>query len=352
MRPLTQPKPTYQAPWGLRSGLAMTIYAALRASDRWERLTHEPEPIYTEHVFAGAQEVPIFGKFAQPPSGNRPTPKGTIVATYGITGSLDDQWFLKILGRKAIARDYAIVLFDWRAHGKTAKLSPVLTSDGLFEGDDFVQIAKQAKALGCPPPYWFMGYSLGGQLALWGIKSGQSDPEFVDDFAGGAVICPSLDSERSLTALVSTPIGRYLERAITKQLRKLANELAGYHPGEFDPAAIARARSIWTFDEELVIGRLGFATVPEYYTTSSALAILPNLTKPTQILYAANDPLFDAAIVPELQAIAQENPAIDLWLTAQGGHVGYLSNKACQHAWGDRDPWWAWNRILDGCDRM
>lgn len=353
---LSQPsQPSYQAPWGLRSGLAMTVYTALRLSQRWEHYTQETAPSYQDHIFTGAQSVPIFGQYslppiAQPDQKTKSKIKGTIVATYGITGNLDNQWFLKILRRKAIDRNYAVVLFDWRAHGKTAQLSPVLTSDGLFEGQDFVEIAKQAKALGCPPPYWFMGYSLGGQLALWGIKAGQDDPDFAPDFAGGAVICPSLDSERSLTTLVSTPIGRYLERVITKQLRTLAHELLAYHPTEFDPAAIDRAKSIWTFDEQLVIGRLGFATVSDYYTASNALTILPHLTKPTQILYAADDPLFDPAIIPELQAIAHKNAALHLQLTAQGGHVGYLSNKACQRAFGDRDPWWAWNRILENCD--
>jgi len=48
---------------------------------------------------------------------------------------------LRILGRKAFAQGYAVVLFDWRAHGKTALLSPSLTSDGLYEGEDFVRIA-------------------------------------------------------------------------------------------------------------------------------------------------------------------------------------------------------------------
>ncbi len=77
----------------------------------------------------------------------------------GFTGVLDNQWFLRLLGRKAFARGYAVVLFDWRAHGKTAELSPTLTSDGLYEREDFVRIAA-AKAMGCPP-------HSGLQASLW-----------------------------------------------------------------------------------------------------------------------------------------------------------------------------------------
>jgi predicted alpha/beta-fold hydrolase len=154
-------------PWYLQQGFAMTLYSAWYASRTWEKTVIESEPPYQSRIFWGAGGVPIYGQVAIPPQA-----KATLVATYGITGDLDNQWFLRLLGRKAYAQGYAVVLFDWRGHGKTAELSPTLTSDGLYEGEDFVRIASQAKALGCPTPLWLAGYSLGGQLALWGVKMG------------------------------------------------------------------------------------------------------------------------------------------------------------------------------------
>lgn len=341
----------YQPPLALRPGLVMTLYTALWQARHWHTQVHEPAPPYQDADFRGAQAVPIFGQVAIPPH-----PQGTIVATYGITGSLADQWYLHILGRKAFAQGRAVVLFDWRAHGKTAQLSPTLTSDGLYEGEDFVRIAAQAKALGCPPPFWFVGYSLGGQLALWGVKAAQ-DLNLVshslelspEDLGGAAVVCPSLDSQRSLQYLMNHPLGRYLEQAIARSLQRLAADLATAHPGTLDPTAIARAQTIWGFDQELVIPRLGFATVEDYYAASSPLPFLPQVQRPTFILYAADDPLFDPTIVPDLQAVCDRNPALHLCLTQHGGHVGYLSNRTSQRASGDRDPWWAWNRVLEWC---
>jgi uncharacterized protein len=342
---------SYTPPWTLQNGLAMTLYAVLKMSQKWEAYTVEPEPPWQPQVFTGAEDVPIFGKVAIPKNA-----KATIVGTYGITGDLENQWFLKILGRKAFAQGYAIVLFDWRAHGKTAELSPTLTSDGLYEGEDFVRIAAKAKAIGCPALFWFTGYSLGGQLALWAVKSAAEPPSGLGlteaDMGGGAVICPSLDSQRSLSYLSRDVLGRQLDQAITRQLKKLARRMYDYHPMAIDPAAIARVKDIWTFDQELVIEKLGFSTVEEYYQASSPLHQLPRLNKPTLILYAADDPMFDPAIVPDLQAICAQNSAIDLVLTAYGGHVGYLSSKACQHQAKDHDPWWAWNRILNWFDQQ
>ncbi|NEP42042.1 MAG: alpha/beta fold hydrolase [Okeania sp. SIO2H7] len=348
------PNLSYSPPGFLKNGTVMTVYTALRMRSSWENTISLPEPPYQETIFTGANDVPIFGLVAIPE-----TPRGTIVATYGITGTLDNQFYLKLLGRKAYSRGYAVVLFDWRAHGKTGLLSPTLTSDGLYEGDDFVCIAAKAKAMGCPAKFWLAGFSLGGQLALWAGKSARALPQQAremgleeKDIGGITVICPSIDSNRSLNYLERHPISRYLERAIAKGLKKLACELSNAHPGVFDKEAIARANSIRNFDRELVISRLGFPSVEAYYDATSPIYFLPNLDTRTLIIYAEDDPLFAPSIVPELKAICRDNDAIELRSTRYGGHVGYISSKKCQQQANDPDIWWAWNRALEWIERQ
>ncbi len=330
---------SYRPPLLLNTGLAMTLHMAFVAPRNWQNPQNLPEIFWQNQIFLGEQDVPIFAQFAVPKN-----PRGTIIGTYGITGDLNNQWILKIFAAKAFAQDYAVVIFDWRAHGKTAQLSPTLTSDGLYEGKDFVKIAVQAKQIGCPPPFWLTGYSLGGQLALWGIKE---STELDSEIAGGAVICPSLDAERSLAYLESSFWGRAIDRAIAKSLKALALDLYNYHPQDIDLKAIQRAHSIRTFDQELVIPRLGLTSTSEYYELSSPLPFLEKLGKPTLIIYAADDPMFEPSLVPELREIAQNNQQLKLILTAHGGHVGYLSSSACQTQAQDPDPWWAWNRVLE-----
>jgi uncharacterized protein len=334
----------YSAPWWLPNGLAMTLYMSKISTADWQATITEPEPIYQEQIFRGSQGIPIFALRSE--IGH----KGTVIATYGITGSLEDQFLLRILGRKLSARGYGAILFDWRAHGKTGLLSPVLTSDGIHEGDDFVQIALQARSQGFPPPYWFIGYSLGGQLALWGAKVGAECSDLKQDLAGCVAVCPNLDSNRSLSYLVCSVVGRKIEKAIARNLKELAYQLADAHPGVFDPKAIERSQTIEGFDRELVIGSLGFATVADYYNASCPLPFLGTLKTPTALFYAADDPMFAPSLIPELRQIANQNSALDLILTPTGGHVGYWSSPKCQAQWGDRDPWWVWNRTIDWLD--
>lgn len=325
----------------------MTVYASLVTCARWEKTLSLLEPAYQPARFAGANQVPLAGQYAMPPGA-----RGTLVATYGITGEVADQGALRSLGTKAYHAGYAIVLFDWRAHGKSALLSPTLTSDGLYEGEDFVRIAAQALALGCPAPIWFAGYSLGGQLALWGLKASEDNELLAavgleaGAIAGGFVVCPNLDAWRSLNYLVKQPLGRYIEKRIAQALKKLAYQLYETHPGAIAADAIERADSILAFDRELVIERLGFKTVEDYYYASSPFRFLSELQRPCLIFYAADDPLFDPSIVPDLRRSDRENPQLQLVLTPHGGHVGYLSSAANQRENSDPDPWWAWNRAL------
>lgn len=343
--------PPFVPPWFLQNGLAMTLYTALVTNQTWSHNTDLLPVSSQDYIFKGYGDVPIFGRWAAPERS-----RGTVVATYGITGSLDDQWQLEILGRKAYQRGYGLVMFDWRAHGKTAELSPTLTSDGLYEGHDYIALASQAKALGCAPPFWFMGYSLSGQLALWGAKAAMDLPPdsglVPGDIGGVVVVCPSLDSNRSLRYLTADPLGKYLERSIARELKRLAQRLHQLHPDHFDLAAIDRANSIWGFDHELVIGRLGFASVEDYYDASSPLPFMADLSIPTLILYAADDPLFSPEIIPDLRRVCATNPKIDLVLTDHGGHVGYYSSSAGQRLAGDSDPWWAWNRALNWVEQV
>ncbi|MBV5261750.1 alpha/beta fold hydrolase [Synechococcus moorigangaii CMS01] len=337
----------YQPPLWLRSGMAMTIYAAFGAAQQWQHQGPGCSLPFREIVLTGAAGTPIFCQYAQPKE-----TKGTIVATYGITGSLADQWFLDILAHKAFQASYGILLFDWRAHGKTAALSPDLTSDGLFEGEDFVRLAAQGKQqLGLKPPFLFSGYSLGGQLALWGLKKAQELNLSTlglraTDILAGAVICPSLESHRSLSYLEGHPVKRLFEQAIAKNLQKLAWQLQSYHPQAFQTDVIEKATTIREFDQYLVIPPLGFATTQAYYEATSPLYFLEDLQRPTFILYAADDPLFAPDLIQDLRYVSQRNPHLKTQITQFGGHVGYISDRQCQRHWGDSDPWWAWHRIL------
>ena len=345
---------TYTPPLWLRDGLAMTLHAIWWTGARWLE-TADDRPQYRSVAVPAADSIHLHGWLS--PIDETKSPRGTIVATYGITGHLEDQWYLRQFGRRARDRGYAVLLLDWRAHGKSAEHSPVFTSDGIHEGRDFLHAADWLKTQGYPAPFFFCGYSLGGQLALWAARYGsQWDDCYhhlqLSDLGGVSALVPSLHSTRSLKFLASHDTGRRIDRSITQNIHHLVRNIHRYHPDEVDLSLLDRVRTIWDYDREYSIPRLGFATVEDYFDASSPLPFLPELTLPTQIIYAINDPMFDPTLVGDLRDACADNPAIDLMLTQYGGHVAHRSNRACQQSYGDPDCWWAMHRSLDWIDRQ
>jgi len=339
----------YQPPLYLKNGLIQTLYIAKIMNQKWQQnLNLAPVP-YQENIYYGIDKTPLYALTTIPPKA-----KGTIIATYGITGNLENQWYLEVFARKAYYQGYSLILFDWRAHGKSLPLSPALPSDGIFEGSDFLSIAAQAKKENFPSKFWFTGYSLGGQLALWAIFYGSSLSKTIkdsglteEDIGGCGVICPSLDAQKSLNYLENHPIKKYLDKAITENLKELIINLHQYYPREIDLEILSSIHSIRTVDEYLVIPTLGYKTVADYYYASSPFRILSKISKPTLIMYAEDDPMFCPTIIPDLQQEVRNNRYLDLMLTQYGGHVGYINSKKGQQLNGDDDIWWAWNRFLD-----
>ena len=338
--------PPYHPPYALGQGWLQTLWSVAYYGRLWQRwgdrapwLTHLPPIPWQAHIFHGAEHVPLWGQWSCPPGAQR-----TAILTYGITGNTETAWYAHTLARKAYAQGWAVLLYDWRGHGRSAALSPVPSSDGWREGEDQRQLAAQLVDLGCPPWVALFGFSLGGQVALWGLQAAQAADDPLIRMA--AVLCPSLDAHRSLDYLSSTWFGRQIERRLTQELRAAAAQHHARFPASLSPAAVARIDSIRAFDREVVIPYYGFASVRDYYEQTSPLPWLASLRRPHLIVYAANDPLFAPSLVPELREQAARNPQTHLLLTEGGGHVAHLARSA-----GQEDEFWGLNRLLEFGDR-
>ncbi len=335
----------YQAPWYLRNGLFQSIATTYWYGTTWswwgERvpwLSHLPLIPWQENIFTGADQVPLRGLWSCPDNA-----KGTLILNYALTGDVDSGWYSRTLARKAYSNGWAVLIYDWRSNGRSAQLSPVPSSDGWREGEDQLQLAMQLVKMGCPEPVGLVGFSMGGQLALWGLKAAVENNCSLVRF--GAVLGPNLESNRSIDYLLSTPIGRLIEKKFTHKLRKISQQRLENFPEAVKPGVVECINSMRSFDQYMVIDYYGFASVDEYYQKTSGLYLLDSLALPYLIIYAADDPIFDPTIIPELEERTSSNPYANLILTAQGGHVAHISTGK-----GDVDEFWALNRLLEFCD--
>ena len=335
----------YEPPWYFNNGLFKTIATSYWYGTTWDWwgekvpwLSHLPPVPWQEQVFTGADGVPIWGMWSCPNNA-----KATLIITYGITGTAQTAWYAQALARKAYNRGWAVLIYDWRGHGRTAELSPVPSSDGWREGEDQLKMAEQLVEMGCPEPVALVGFSLGGQLALWGLKAAVE--QVCSLVRCGAVLAPALESNRSLDYLLSTPIGRAIERSLASQLRIEAEKRLQRFPEAVKPGAVERVNSIRTFDQYMVIDYYGFTSVFDYYEKTSGLYLLDTIALPYLVIYAADDPLFAPEVIPELEERTSRNPNAHLILTPQGGHVAHIGKASPKE-----DEFWALNRLLEFCE--
>lgn len=87
-------------------------------------------------------------------------------------------------------------------------------------------------------------------------------------------------------------------------------------------------KTLYEFDEQITAPLHGFANADEYYQKSSSRQYLSQITTPTLIIHALDDPFMTPEILPTAHELSAD---ILLELSPHGGHVGFIADK--KHFW-------------------
>jgi uncharacterized protein len=172
----------------------------------------------------------------------------------------------------------------------------------------------------------FVGFSLGGNVLLRWL--GERGPGTGHAVAAAAVSTP-FDLARGARR-IERGFSWVYGRSFLDSLRRKARAKLALYPDLFDGAALARARTVWAFDDAVTAPVHGFASAIDYYTRASSIAVLDRIETPTLLLSAVDDPFLPPAVLDDVRSIVADNPAITVEFPARGGHVGFV---------GGRVPW-------------
>ncbi len=179
-----------------------------------------------------------------------------------------------------------------------------------------------------------IGFSLGGNLVLkYLAESGTQIPSCLDK---AVTIGPAIDLVRCAHNLEQGwPL--FYSRSFARRLCMAVSAwpTSAHWNGSRTPLT---ATSLLDFDSQFTAPISGFRDVWDYYERSSAAPLLPNVTLPTLILAAADDPLVPINTIADVP----RPDCVGLYITEFGGHVGYfgISN-------GDPDRRWLDWRLLE-----
>lgn len=87
------------------------------------------------------------------------------------------------------------------------------------------------------------------------------------------------------------------------------------------PRQIKAIKTLAEFDDAITAPLHGFVNAADYYQQCSGLQRLTQISVPTQIIHAQDDPFMTKAVIPDFPLPAN----IDYRLFEHGGHVGFLS---------------------------
>ena len=101
---------------------------------------------------------------------------------------------------------------------------------------------------------------------------------------------------------------------------------------------IKQINTFWQFDDQITAPLHGFNGVDDYYEQSSSRQYLKQITTPTLMLHALDDPFMTPEVLPDKSELSS---SIELELSQYGGHIGFMSG----HIF--KPTYWLEKRITD-----
>lgn len=332
----------YRAPWWLPGGHLQTIFPLARKAplpnyrrERWE--TPDGDFIELDWLDPAGSVITAQGVPATPeatPAHLECAP--VLVLFHGLEGSSRSH-YARSLMQAAGALGWRGVVPHFRGCSGTPNRLPRAYHSGDSEEIDWILRRLQQIAGGAP--VFAAGVSLGGNALLkWLGERGSAAQSVVE---AAAAICAPLDLMVSGHAL-ARGFNRIYTRHFLVTLRDKALAKCERHPGHFDAARVASARTLAEFDDAYTAPAHGFAGVEDYWRRASARPWLGGIDVPTLVLNAANDPFVPARALPDAQALP---PTVRFECPDHGGHVGFLAG-----AWPGSQDWLA-ARVLGHFER-
>ncbi|MGQ0640257.1 MAG: YheT family hydrolase [Gemmatimonadaceae bacterium] len=242
-----------------------------------------------------------------------------ILFLHGLEGTTDSH-YVRGCFSEAASRGWGVDVLLFRTCDGRLNAAPRTYHSG--ETSDPAFVLKHAIEWAGAAPLALVGVSLGGNVLLR-LLAGLSMAESSRVTAAVAISTP-YDLARSCRHL-QTGSSRLYQWHFVRKLRRKALAKVAQHPGIASSAAIARARTFWEFDDAFTSVVHGFRDAADYYQRCSSISVLQDITVPTLLLSARDDPFHPPELLDDVAARAATNPALNIEFLPQGGHVGFVS---------------------------
>lgn len=235
-------------------------------------------------------------------------------------------------------RGIRTIRVDMRGFGDSALISKSHLHGGCYQ--DAQAVIDYVNRLSPLSKMSLVGFSIGGNIILKTLgRWGELAPEHVDS---AIAISPPVDlihASRNLRNYGNRIYEKYFMKRLHAQLSKRRRLVKDLVDNQIKP--LPNRMIHW--DDQFTAPCWGYNSAPEYYSDASSCDQLKNISVPTIILAAQDDP-----VVPfSMFSNHEMSNYIDLVSTRKGGHLGYIGTRGK-----DPDRYWMDWRICQWITSM
>ena len=248
-----------------------------------------------------------------------------VIITHGLLGSSNRQ-YVKATAKLFNQNGWDALAWNHRGMSGEPNRLEKMTIHGSI--DELSEIVDFVLKLGKYKNIALVGWSKGGNISLkYAGEMGENIPKEIKSIA--AVSVPT-DVYGSVQVMGKTSF--YANRFKKKLYNFLATKKHLIDPHKFEK--FSKYTTLEDFSENYVARLNGFKNSKEYYVKCSSIDYLKNITVPTLILNALNDPILSLTCSPF--QLAKKSDIIHLETPMHGGHCAFYSFNSDGIYWGDR----------------
>jgi uncharacterized protein len=241
------------------------------------------------------------------------------IITHGLEGNSRKPYMLGIV-KTMLGAGFDAIAVNLR--GCSGQHNSLLTSYHAGKSDDLAAVIEYITQKFDYKQIVLIGFSLGGNITLKYVgESGNSLPSVIKAAIGISVPCDLASTSKKLSVFSNR---LYLLKFLGSLKRKALYKIKAFDVNYITDKDIQKCKSFYQFDDIFTAPVHGFVSAVDYWNKCNSKQFLKNISVPTLLLNALDDPMLSPECYPYDDA--QQNPFLFLETPRYGGHVGFATS--------------------------
>lgn len=313
--------PVYSPPWWLRNGHVQSIYATLCAP------RHKPHYCRERIETVDDDFLDLDWSTCDQPT------EDLAILSHGLEGHTGRNY---ITGMSACLNKAGIDCLAWNYRGCSGEPNRRLRLYHNGAYDDLHRVIQHALSLqeNAQQKYSrisLVGFSMGGNITL--LYLGKMADTIPAEIVSTVAFSAPCDLAGAAVEIGKIQNILYMKRFL-RDLKEKVVAKEKVFPEHISSKNYREIKNFHDFDGRYTAPLHGFSSAEDYWQKCSSLPCLKNITVPTLLINAIDDPFLPESCYP--YSDAQKNPYFTFLAPQYGGHVGFVERNTEKEYWSEK----------------